>query len=105
MKPRHHSFLLSHSFLRIIIIALITAFFFSGCTAIKGKEITDRTGRPVTIKGPINRIVSTAPSNTEIIVDLGMADKLVAVDRYSLDIPGIPAGIALIDFSYPDAEA
>jgi iron complex transport system substrate-binding protein len=72
----------------------------------ESRELLDRSGRTVTINGPINRVVSTAPSNTEIIVDLGLADKLVAIDRYSTDVwDQVPAGLMLIDFSYPDAEA
>ena len=74
-------------------------------TASGNREITDRSGRSVVITGPINRIVSTAPSNTEIIIDLGLAGKLAAVDKYSADAAGLPDGITLIDFSYPDAEA
>jgi len=66
--------------------------------------ITDRVGREVTLRGPINRVVSTAPSNTEIIFDLGMADKLVAIDVHSANIPGLPAGLPLLDFFFPDAE-
>jgi len=54
--------------------------------------------------GPALRVVSTAPSNTEIIVDIGMAHRLVAVDVHSADIEGIPAGIPLLDFFFPDAE-
>ena len=93
----------------------------NGNSISAGREILDRSGRTVVIKGPINRIVSAAPSNTEIIVDLGLADKLVAVDRYSTDIAespytlsnespfglsrGLPAGLMRIDFAYPDAEA
>ena len=68
------------------------------------REIIDRSGRTVVINGPINRIFSTAPSNTEIIIDLGLADKLVAVDRYSTNIQGLPTGLIHIDFSFPDAE-
>ena len=69
------------------------------------REIIDRGGRTIVINRPINRIVSAAPSNTEIIVDLGLADKLVAIDKYSADIAGLPAGLFRIDFAYPDAEA
>ena len=69
------------------------------------REILDRSGRTIVISGPINRIVSAAPSNTEIIIDLGLADKLVAIDKYSADIVGLPSGLMFIDFSYPDAEA
>jgi iron complex transport system substrate-binding protein len=50
------------------------------------------------------RIISTAPSNTEIIVDLGLADKLIAVDTYSAGVAGIQGDLVLIDFAYPDVE-
>lgn len=55
-------------------------------------------------RGKYERVISTAPSNTEIIAALGLADRLVAVDRYSADIAGLPSGAALIDFLNPDAE-
>jgi iron complex transport system substrate-binding protein len=76
----------------------------SACGMNKGREIVDRSGRTVKINGPINRIVSTAPSNTEIITDLGQARKLVAIDRHSANVAGIPGGLPQLDFFYPDAE-
>ena len=84
----------------IIIILLLTA----GCGAARENKIVDRSGRTAVIKVPINRIVSTAPSNTEIITDLGQAHKLVAIDRHSANVSGIPGGLPLLDFFYPDAE-
>jgi iron complex transport system substrate-binding protein len=88
---------------------LIIFIILSGCYANKGREITDRSGRirsvgTVTIKTPINKIISSAPSNTEIIYDLGQAHKLVAIDRHSANVAGIPDGLPLLDFFYPDAE-
>jgi len=68
---------------------------FSGCNAAKGKLITGES---------VRRVVSTAPSNTEIIVDLGQAFKLVAIDKHSANIDGIPDNLPLLDFFYPDAE-
>jgi len=88
----------------LILLALFILLTVS-CNAAKGKEIIDRTGKQVTIKGDIKRVVSTAPSNTEIITDLGQAHKLVAVDVHSANIKGIPANLPLLDFFYPDAEA
>ncbi|MCL2805012.1 MAG: ABC transporter substrate-binding protein [Treponema sp.] len=93
---------LRHIFLSLLIIFITIAN--QSCSQSKDKEIVDRTGRAVVIKHPINRIVSTAPSNTEIIVDLGRADLLVAVDRHSANVDGVPAGLPLLDFFYPDAE-
>lgn len=65
----------------------------------------DREGNPIVVPDTINRIVSTAPSNTEVLVDLGLGSKLVGIDKWSNDIEGIPADITLIDFQNPDAEA
>jgi iron complex transport system substrate-binding protein len=86
-----------------LIIATVI-FTITACNADKGREITDRSGRQVVINGPINRVVSTAPSNTEIITDLGQAHKLVAIDIHSANVTGIPDGLPLLDFFYPDAE-
>jgi iron complex transport system substrate-binding protein len=83
---------------------LIILLFLFGCTANKGRKIVDRSGKTIIVKKSINRIVSTAPSNTEIITDLGQAHKLVAIDRHSANVAGIPAGLPLLDFFYPDAE-
>ncbi|MCL2209240.1 MAG: ABC transporter substrate-binding protein [Treponema sp.] len=87
-----------------ICLTVIAILLTAGCSADKSREILDRSGRTVVIKGDINRIVSTAPSNTEIIVDLGQAHRLVAVDKHSVNVEGIPSGLPLLDFFYPDAE-
>ena len=88
----------------LTVIVLILALSIFGCKAEKSRELIDRAGRAVVINGPINRIVSTAPSNTEIITDLGQAHKLVAIDRHSANVAGIPAGLVHLDFFHPDAE-
>ena len=89
----------------IIVFLLVTVtIILAGCSATGGREIFDRSGRQVVINYPINRIISTAPSNTEIIVYLGMAHKLVAIDLHSANVEGIPAGLVKLDFFFPDAE-
>lgn len=45
-------------------------------------EITDQLGRTVTIEGVPERIISLAPSNTEIIYAFGLEDRLVGVTDY-----------------------
>lgn len=64
----------------------------------------DRAGNDVTIPTEINKIISISPANTEMIVDLGFGDKLVAVDKYSGDIEGIPENIPYFDIMNPDIE-
>lgn len=64
----------------------------------------DRAGNEITIPSEVNKIISISPSNTEIIVDLGLADKLIAVDKYSKDIEGIPQNLTYFDIMNPDVE-
>lgn len=45
--------------------------------------ITDDAGRQVTVEREPQRIVSMAPSNTEILFAIGLGDKVVGVDQYS----------------------
>ena len=64
----------------------------------------DRAGNEITIPSEVNKIISISPSNTEIIVDLGLADKLIAVDKYSKDIEGISENLMYFDIMNPDVE-
>jgi iron complex transport system substrate-binding protein len=89
---------------KVLMIAAVI-FSIAGCVKKDGREIIDRSGITVTVKNKINRIVSTAPSNTEIITDLGQAHKLVAIDRHSVNVDKILKDLPLLDFFYPDAEA
>jgi len=77
------------------IILLLLIISCLGCNATRNKQ---------TVMGNFTRIVSTAPSNTEIITDLGQAHRLVAIDVHSANISGIPGNLPLLDFFYPDAE-
>ncbi len=93
----------AQAFSALVLGALLLAL--SGCGKPERRTISDRAGETATVPAHIERIVSTAPSNTEIIVDLGLADKLVAVDRYSRGIPGVRHDLPQVDFFYPDGEA
>jgi iron complex transport system substrate-binding protein len=48
--------------------------------------VVDDRGKQVTIGAPVGRIVSIAPSSTEIVFALGAGDRVVAVDDFS-DFP------------------
>lgn len=45
--------------------------------------VTDNLGRTITIAAPPQRIISLAPSNTEILFALGLGQRIVGVDNYS----------------------
>lgn len=44
--------------------------------------MTDATGKEITLEAPPERIISLIPSNTEILFDLGLNDKIVGVNDY-----------------------
>jgi len=74
----------------IIFIILPLLFSILAARAEGGFPLTiiDDFGRSVTISAPPKRIVSTAPSNTEILFALGLGDNVVGVTRYC-DYPPI----------------
>lgn len=65
---------------------------------------TDFLGNTVTLDAPPERIISLAASNTEMLCELGLKDKLVGVDAYS-DYPEDVKNIEVVgDYTSPDVE-
>lgn len=70
------------------------------------KPDKDREGNAITLPESVNTIVSMAPATTQVLCDLGLADKIVAVDTQSpLYAVGLAEGIPTFDMMSPDAEA
>ena len=73
--------------------------------AVPGGSIDrDRDGNPIALPERIERIISMGPSNTEVVAALGFADKVIATDEYSDNIPGIDPAIAIFSMMSPDGE-
>lgn len=90
------------------LLAILTSFillFAVGCSSNKETTVTDREGNEVTIPTKLERIISAVPSNTEVLVELGVGDKLVGVDKYSEGIEGLDEKLPKMDMNNPDAEA
>ena len=65
------------------VILLIASLIPTGCASPAAPgNITDDLGRNVHIEAIPDRIVSLAPSNTEILFALGLGDKVVGVTDY-----------------------
>jgi iron complex transport system substrate-binding protein len=63
-------------------------------------ELTDSLGREVSLAAPAKRIISLAPSNTEILFALDAGKLMVARDEYS-DYPPEAQGLPSVGSGYP----
>ncbi len=67
-------------------------------------EVTDRAGNPIEIKEEYTKIVSYAPSLTEKLIDLGFADKIVAITNFDM-AQGLSEDVMRFDMMSPEMEA
>ena len=65
--------------------------------------VVDDTGRSVVLNGPPERMMTLAPSNTEIVFALGAEDRIVAVDQWG-DYPPPAKGKPKISPFSPNLE-
>ena len=66
----------------------------------------DRAGNDITVPEKVDRIVSMAPSTTQVLVEFGLGDKIVGIDTNSVTyIDKLPADVAQFDMMSPDNEA
>lgn len=68
--------------------------------------LMDPSGNEITLPDEVNSIASMAPSNTRILIDLGLADKITACDTYSEMYYGdqLTEDIPTFDMMQPDQE-
>lgn len=88
-----------------ILSIILLAFALTACkNQTTQNTIKDREGFDITLKQDINKIISLAPSTTEILIDLGLKDNLVAVDKYSKKLLG-DTNLPEFDIMNPDTES
>ena len=85
---------------------LLLAFTLTACpgratTTSEARVMTDREGHTITVPTQINTIVTLGPSNTEVLVALGFADKIIATDRFAAGVAGLGANVPR-DFGFMD---
>lgn len=90
--------------LSLLFTFVLTITIFAACGDNKPTVMKDREGTEFKLPKQVKRIVSTAPSNTEVLVALGLSDSLVAIDKYSSDIQGVKSDLPQLDFRTPDNE-
>ena len=52
-------------------------------------EFTDQLNRTIFLPHPPQRIVSLVPSQTELLVDLGLEDRIVGVTKFCIHPKGL----------------
>ena len=99
------------------ILALLLLLSVAGCAGtetvdatpqqtsapVNGLPDTDRSGNPITLPEQVDSIISMAPSVTQTLLDLGLKDKLIAVDTYSAMYFGLEE-LPTFDMMEPDTE-
>lgn len=70
------------------------------------KPTQDRAGNAITVPDNVEKIVSMAPSTTQVLIELGLGDKIVGIDTNSASYADkLPADVAQFDMMAPDNEA
>jgi len=97
-----------------VIFCVLAVVTFAACTTEPEYEepiyeqaaipTYDRDGFPFTMPEQVNTIISIGPSNTEVLVELGLASSIIQTDRHSAGIPGIADDIATLDMMSLDLE-
>lgn len=60
------------------------------------KNYTDQMQRTVEVTSTVSRIVSLVPSQTELLVDLGLRDKLIGITKFCVHPQGLKKEVQLI---------
>ena len=94
-------------FVLAMLLAAGTMVFAGGAkeASLPSVDLTmDRAGVPITLPANVERIVSMAPSTTEVLIDLGVADKIIAADTNTKKDGLLKQDIPYFDMMKPDAE-
>ncbi|AAS12753.1 MULTISPECIES: ABC transporter substrate-binding protein [Treponema] len=94
-------------FVLAMLLAAGTMVFAGGAkeASLPSIDLTmDRAGAPITLPAKVERIISMAPSTTEILIDLGVADKIIAADTNTQKDGLLKQNIPYFDMMKPDAE-
>jgi len=79
----------------IIFALLVTVLLLTACKPVTPQTYTDFLQREVTLTQPAQRIVSLAPSNTELLFAVGAGEQVVGREDFSdypaeaLDVPSV----------------
>lgn len=92
----------------LLIITIFITLATVGCHKQEKAEIElpviDRAGNEIVIPEVTDRIISMAPSHTEILKELGLEDKIIAADTQTQNYGMLSEDFIYFDMMTPDAE-
>ena len=94
-------------FVLAVLLAAGTMVFAGGAkeASLPSIDLTmDRAGTQITLPANVERIISMAPSTTEVLIDLGLADKIIAADTNTQKDGLLKQDIPYFNMMKPDAE-
>ena len=86
------------------LLCLAVALALVCCCAFAEAPTTDREGNEIALPAEVSKLISLAPACTQVVMDLGLTDRLIAVDAYSAAYWPELAELPQFDMFAPDAE-
>ncbi|MBI3150755.1 MAG: cobalamin-binding protein [Chloroflexi bacterium] len=93
---------------KFLLLTLLLALFITGCASAptdapapvsQTLTFTDGLSREIKLEGPAQRVISLAPSNTEILFAISAGDQVVGRDQFS-DYPAEAASVTDIGSTF-----
>jgi len=95
----------------LIITLLLISMLLTACNQVTPvpeapttRSLTDRNGVTYVVPAEVKKVISYSPTYTQVIMDLGKTDLLVAVDTNSQRFYELPKELPAFDMMSPDAE-
>lgn len=85
-------------------VLIVLALAAGVCPALADVPAHDRAGNAIDAPQSVRKIIALSPSVVQVVLDLGMGDRLVAVDTYSESTKALPEGVQAFDMMAPDLE-
>lgn len=97
----------TRKYISSILIVSFMAAVFAGCQAAPvAKPETDRAGNAIKVPAKVEKIVSLNPAITQTLIDMGLKDKIVAIDEYSAEYKdSLSSDVQVYSLDTPDQES
>ncbi|MBO4460396.1 MAG: ABC transporter substrate-binding protein [Clostridiales bacterium] len=97
-----------NKFVSTILVAAFAVTALAGCQAAPtvAKPETDRAGNAIKVPSKVEKIVSLNPAITQTLIDMGLKDKIVAIDEYSAEYKdSLSSDVQVYSLDTPDQES